>query len=122
MKFKSDREKEEFEKAPVVLKLIAKEFSDLSDRFGKEAVVTRILDPVAGESGVHLDYRAIDFRDYHESEHLYNIDERLALVSVINALFPRNDGFKTCLHHGGTAEHFHIQVPQNIKNLSSGPK
>lgn len=119
MKFKSDREKEEFEKAPTILKLIAKEFSDLSDRFGKEAIITRILSPVEGESGVHLDYRAIDFRDYHDGNHLYTIDERLALVSVINALFPRNDSFKTCLHHGETAEHFHIQVPVNLKNIGT---
>lgn len=117
MKFKSDREKQEFEKAPVILKIIAQEFSRLSRRFGKEAVVTRILHPVEGETGVHLDGRALDFRDYHEGKHSYSLDERLSLVSTINALFPRNDGFKTCLHHAGTAEHFHVQVPVNLKNL-----
>ena len=120
MKFKSDRERDEFDRAPVILKLVANEFESLSKRFGIEPTITRILSPVSGESGVHQDYRAIDFRDYCDGKHTYTMDERIAIVAMINALYPRNDGFKVAIHHKieGSVDHFHLQIPVNVKSLS----
>ena len=84
---------------------------------GITPVLTRVKDVVQGESGVHPDGRGADFRDKYLGKSLYSEDERNALISMINAMHPRSDGYKTCIWHsfGGGPEHFHLQVPPKTK-------
>lgn len=106
--------------SPKRLQEVARVFADLSKALGVEPVVTRVWDKVKGESGVHPDKRAIDFRDQYtgpdgKPRRLYTEDEVQYLVSSMNTRFPRKDGYPTCLHHGfqGGPEHFHCQIPRS---------
>lgn len=112
MKFKENHMREQFEKIPVFLREIAFDFSRISRKLGIDPVITRILDPVSGESGVHTDGRAIDFRDEFNGKFTYTVDQRLALIHYINARYPRKDGKQTIIWHsfGGGPHHFHIQI------------
>lgn len=124
IEFKTDREKEEFEYAPEALRIVALYFASLSvDACGVTPVVTRIKRPVEGESGVHQDYRAIDFRDEVGvgGTRLYSPDQVEFLFKAMNLRFPRGDGKLVCIHHafvnhkkadsGRAPYHFHLQIP-----------
>ena len=121
MDFKEPRLKDQLETAPTLLKLAAEEFAALVAKFGKTAVVTRVTDPVEGESGVHLDHRAVDFRDEFDGKFLFSEKERLAILNYINARFPRNDGKDTIIWHSfdGGPHHFHVQVAAATKSHMS---
>lgn len=113
MRFKSDREFGEFEKAPELLKRICKEFDDFSTELGVNAVVTRVREAVEGSSGVHEVGRAVDFRDeYDKGKFLYVHEQREKIVSLLNLRYARRDGKPTCLWHSfkGGPHHFHIQI------------
>lgn len=113
MKFKKPEIETELANAPIFLQQFANVFDLESKAFcGQEGIVTRVLEPVEGESGVHLDYRAVDFRDEFEGGSLYSEDQVKHLVEFMNKLYPRNDGKVTCLHHSfaGGPHHFHIQL------------
>ena len=120
MKYKTDRVFNELMAAPVMLQYVAEEFNRISRQLGVEPVLTRVLEEVEGSSGVHEDYRGIDFRNEHKGVFLYTYEEVLAIEKYINDKFPRNDGRVTCIHHGfmGGPEHFHIQIPYLTKVLS----
>ena len=117
MKFKSARIMAQYELLPDKLQEIAEAFVQLSKDNGIEAVVTRVCDPVAGESGVHRDHRAIDFRNEYivgESKRcLYSLEMVEEILLTINEQFPRSDKFKTLIHHSfhGGLLHFHLQIP-----------
>ena len=117
MKFKSARIMEQYELLPDKLQEIADAFDQLSKDNGVTAVVTRVCDPVAGESGVHLDHRALDFRNEYIGDNakrcLYSVELVEEILHTINEQFPRNDKFKTIIHHSfhGGMLHFHLQVP-----------
>lgn len=124
MKFKTPQEEEEFKYAPEALRVIAFYFDGLSrDACGVEPVVTRIKRKVDGESGVHQDYRAIDFRDEVGvgGPRLYTPDQVEFLYKALNLKFPRGDGKLVCIHHafvnhkkpdsGRAPYHFHLQFP-----------
>jgi hypothetical protein len=124
MLFKTPQEEEELKYAPMALRLVAIYFSNLSrDACGVVPVVTRIKRKVEGESGVHQDYRAIDFRDEMGvgGERLYTDDDVKFLVEAMNSHFPRQDGKLVCIHHAFTNHkkpdssrapyHFHLQIP-----------
>lgn len=130
MLFKTKREEKELKEACPALKLVADYFVYLSiNNCGVVPVVTRILRPVEGESGVHQDYRAIDFRDEQGvgGPRLYTPAQVTLLVTAMNKKFPRNDGKSVCINHAFTNHlvpeskrapyHFHIQIPWAWKEV-----
>jgi hypothetical protein len=122
IKFKNDRAKQEFFAAPALVQQMGFEFDWISSRFGIHPVITRIKSEVEGDSGVHADYRAIDFRDEYGGELLYRPEIADAVCKYMNAKFPRLDGLKTCIHHRFKQKdgslgplHFHVQAPSRAK-------
>lgn len=114
MRFKLPHMKAQFDELPKALKQVCEDFCRLSKKFGVEPVVTRVSDPVAGESGVHLAKRAVDFRDQtSDGRRLYTDEQVKEIVVVLNRLHERTDGKPTCYHHAvpGSTFHFHLQVP-----------
>lgn len=113
MNFKDIRLADQFDRMPDLLKEISYEFAFMSYALGVVPVVTRITDPVEGESGVHRDNRAIDFRDEHAGEFLYQKINVMFLLQYFNAKYARNDNFNTLIWHSfnGMPKHFHIQIP-----------
>lgn len=121
--FKSNHMRAQFNRMPLFLRMIAFDFADLAEEYDKDIVITRVSDPVSGESGVHLDDRAFDVRDEHGGEHTFTEEERLAIVNHLNAKYKRNDRFKTCIHHafGGGPEHFHVQISRDMNVYKKCP-
>lgn len=113
MKFKEPHMAEEYKNLPWRLRKIAEDFDRISQAFEIESVVTRVLDPVEGESGVHPAGRAVDFRDEHGGSFLYTEKQMAAIVEFLNDKYKRSDWKKVCIHHsfnGGPA-HAHLQIP-----------
>ncbi len=79
---------------------------------GQEAIITRVLESVCGDSGVHEARRGVDVRDEFEGGRLYTDNQVKMLVEHMNTCYPRNDGKPTCIHHSfaGGPLHFHIQI------------
>jgi hypothetical protein len=117
--FKEPRIYQEYLAAPEVLKWIIDDFIIHSTIFGVKAICTRILGKIDGDSGVHDDYRAADFRQNHGGKILYSVDQELAIVKFINERYPRTDGKLACLCHSfnGGPKHFHLQLPDLLKEL-----
>jgi len=113
MKFKEPHMEAQFLSRPLRLLEVCKEFEDLSEAFGIEPVVTRVTDPVEGESGVHPAGRAVDFRDEHDGVLMYTDAQTAAIVEYLNKKFERGDGKPVCLHHSfqGGQYHWHLQTP-----------
>ena len=105
----------QFEILPEKLKEICNAFITISEEHLVDPVITRVSDPVEGESGVHTQHRAVDFRNqYFNGKHnvwLYSQETVDAIVNEINSRYPRNDGKLVCLHHSfkGEPSHFHLQ-------------
>ena len=120
--FKTPAAYKEYFLMPYRLIEMTQMFCEISSSFGIIPVVTRIREPVEGESGVHRDGRAIDFRDEmttlqrdsreFQNVFLYTLSQRKKLIDEINAAFPRRDGLKTIMHHSFNSgpHHFHVQV------------
>lgn len=118
MKFKKPEMEAELSRASLFLRQMANIFDmESKAHCGQEAIVTRVLEPVEGESGVHKDLRAIDFRNEFDGGFIYSEDQVKHLVSFMNEAFPRNDGKVTCIHHSfnGGPHHFHIQLASSTK-------
>lgn len=120
MIFKENDLSRQFLALPKKLQEISYRFIGISQQLGKEAVVTRIKDPVKGDSGVHEANRAIDFRDETlgsdgTKQFLYDPDDVNYLTSTLNNEYPRNDGKLVCIHHSfnGGMYHFHLQIPES---------
>ena len=119
MKFKKIYMKAQLEKhTHSFLLMVAKDFEYLSYTVaGVEPVVTRVVDKVNGESGVHPDGRGLDFRDeYAPMTFLYNRKDADKICAIINKKYQRTDGKKTILHHRFKPKsplHFHLQVSLN---------
>jgi hypothetical protein len=117
MKFKQPHMKDQYNASPKKLLEVCEAFNQLSLKEGIEPVVTRVTDPVAGESGVHTQHRAVDFRneftDGQSKKRLYPIETVDHIVNTLNAKFPRTDGKPVALHHSfkNGAFHFHLQIP-----------
>lgn len=118
MDFKSEEMRKQFAQLPDQLKKICYAFADISEQMGVICVVTRVIDPVPGDSGVHEAHRAVDFRNEYEDrsgalKRLYDEDDVNYLVSTLNQRFPRKDGRLVCSHHSfkGGMYHFHLQIP-----------
>lgn len=118
MKFKTPALEDEFLGASVFLQHLAEDFDKASKNyFGQEAIVTRIKESICGSSGVHEDYRAIDFRNEFDGGRLYDEEQVKFLVNYMNLLYPRNDEKTTCIHHSfdGGPLHFHVQLARLTK-------
>jgi hypothetical protein len=118
MKFKQPKMEQEYLARPARLLEVCQYFEELSHGYGIEPVVTRVLDPVRGESGVHPQGRAVDFRNETRdadgnSHFLYGPEQSNEIVAKVSERFPRHDGKPTILHHSfnGAPWHFHLQVP-----------
>lgn len=112
MIFKLPHMKAQYDELPQILKDICEEFDSLSNSFGIEPVVTRVSDPVEGESGVHPLKRAVDFRDQHDGRFLYTTEQRDIFLERIESIYKRNDGKPTIVYHSfnGAPFHFHVQI------------
>ena len=113
MRFKTEREKIEFQNAPPLLRKICLEFAEIAKEMGIEPVVTRVRQPVEGSSGVHEAGRAVDIRDeYAKGEFLFVHEQRERIVNLLNLRYSRKDKKPTCLWHSfkGAPHHFHIQI------------
>lgn len=118
MKFKEPKLIAELERCSRVLLEILEDFEEISHAlYGIEPMVTRVIDPINGESGVHLDRRAVDLRDQHDGVFLYTPEQSKSLVEAINSKWKRNDGKVTCIHHSFNSGpfHFHLQIPVSTK-------
>lgn len=113
MRFKKPEYAQEFSVLPKVLKIIALDMDRFSqETFGIEMVVTRVFEHVPGETGIHQQGLAIDFRDEYEQVLSYNLDQRRALLEYVNERYKRSDGFKTLISHKfkNGPRHFHLQI------------
>ncbi len=118
MQYKHAHYKEELENAPILLQLIASDFEKISKEFGIDPVVTRVIEKIPGDSGVHGQLRAVDFRNFHMKKYLYTVRQALAISAFINGKYQRLDGFKVCKHHNsGSGDHYHIQIPYITTDL-----
>ena len=122
MLFKTEEIRTQFYKSPSLLRAIALDIERLSKMFGIDPMITRVTDPVEGESGVHLDHRAVDFRveysdDKGEIKRLYTVNQATAIEDFINRLYPRRDGFKTAIVHPSKEglSHIHCQIYDRVK-------
>ena len=115
----------EYKSCPIVLQMIIDDFVFISRIIGIEAVCVRIYGKHPGDSGVHKDERAADFRDEYLSSRLYTKEQVKFILTYINCKWKRTDGYKSIIHHKfkdkktgrlGPA-HFHIQVPRDLKSL-----
>ena len=117
MKFKAAHIIKQYDILPDKLKEICESFDKISKENNISAVITRVSDPVDGESGVHLNFRAVDFRDEYfdgkVTRRLYTIETVEEIVNYINDQYPRQDERLVCIHHsfGGGPAHFHLQIP-----------
>lgn len=111
--------KAQYDELPQVLKDICEEFTSLSVSFGIEPVVTRVSDPVEGESGIHRLKRAIDFRDEHEGKFIYTTAQRDMLIERVQAMWERSDSKPIVVYHSfrGAPHHFHLQVPYFLDRI-----
>jgi len=118
--FKHSHLKQEFNDCPMMLQHVVLSFVELSvTLFGIRPTLTRILDKVPGDSGVHYQYRAVDARDEHGGKMVYTEEQAKILVTLINQKYNRLDEFDTVLHHSfaGGPVHFHFQIPNKSINM-----
>jgi len=109
----------EFHNAPALLQHVVLTFVQLSvEMYGINPIMTRVLDPISGESGVHNQYRGADIRNQYMKTFMYTKEQSSTLVNLINQKFKRIDGFKTVLMHSfkSNPAHYHFQIPhENVK-------
>jgi|ERR1039457_2612052 hypothetical protein len=117
MLFKTPEVEEEFEHLTVLLQDIAVHLDLFCTKSGfKEITVTRVLEHVCGDSGVHEAKRAFDVRNEFDGQRTYTDEQMTSIVDYLNRMYPRNDGFPTALHHSfhGGPFHLHVQIALNV--------
>jgi len=119
--FKRDKYRLEFKKSPIILRQMVFDFDLLASKMGIDLTITRVKEKVKGESGVHNDNRAIDIRDEFKGKSTYNMDQRLAIFHFLNAVYPRNDSYLSCIIHDFNSgpTHWHLQIPYKWYKLES---
>lgn len=119
--FKEPEDHEEYRKAPVLLRWLFDDFVHASVLMGVRPICTRILGKIEGDSGVHADYRGIDFRFEYLDGQIYTEKQKDGILDYLNGKWPRNDGKKTAFVHSfqGGPKHFHLQLPVETKTLWS---
>lgn len=116
MNFKTKAAEAQYGKLPKIMRKICEDFDAKSREMGIHPVITRVADPVDGESGVHRQYRAVDFRDqFSTASFVYTVEQRNILIDYINTKYARKDKYHTCVYHSfnGAPLHFHLQIPAN---------
>lgn len=117
MQFKEVNLENEFKQSPILLQIIANDFSDYClDHFNIVVMCTRIKEIVHGSSGVHEAGRAIDFRDEHPTGNFRFSDEQESEVCrYINQKYERNDGLPTIIFHSFCEgpKHVHLQIAES---------
>jgi hypothetical protein len=115
--FKQPQYESQYNALPKKLIEVCEFFNKLSLQHGVNPVVTRVTDPVEGESGVHPAHRAVDFRnqffDGKSNKMLYPDEVVSIILDSINEKFKRDDGKLVAIHHSfkGAPFHFHLQIP-----------
>lgn len=134
MNFKYPEMLKQYDIIPDKLKMICLDFDALSKENNIIATITRISDPVKGDSGVHEVYRGIDFRNqYFDGKSfrcLYSVEVVDEILHVINDKYKRDDGLLTIIHHSfeNGPFHFHVQIPYkdmtaiDIARIANAPK
>ena len=115
----------QFERVPDLLKKIVGDFCLWANEKGKPVTVTRVADPVEGESGVHLAYRAVDIRDEtSDGVNVFTDEETTEICELLNARYKRNDGKLTAVHHSfsGMPRHIHLQIAVHTRAYERAPK
>jgi hypothetical protein len=114
MRFKEPHLETQLKECPLRVQDVAKVFALIfREETARDAVVTRVYDPVKGESGIHLQKLAVDFRDEtSDGQDLASEEQTARICERMNRLFPRSDKRLTCIHHtaAGGPRHFHVQV------------
>ena len=118
MIFKVPVYEKEFDRAPLLLRIMVEDADQYClAHYGKHLTVTRVLDHVQGESGVHTDYRAVDCRNRYCGLWTFNLDQVQELLKYINEKYWRKDGYSSLVHHtfNSGPEHFHFQIASDTK-------
>ncbi len=117
MLFKQDELKHELAATTIFLQDMAENL----DRFvrlstGMEIMITRVVEHICGDSGVHEANRAFDVRDEFDGQRTFSDEEIEKILNFMNQAYPRNDGHKTAIHHSfnGGPYHLHIQIALNV--------
>lgn len=119
MRFKKPEYSTEFNVLPKVLKIIALDLDRYTqEKFGIEMIVTRVFEHVPGETGIHQQGLAIDFRDEFEGQLTFNLDQRKELLQYANERYKRSDGFRTLISHKfkNGPRHYHLQIPADWRD------
>lgn len=117
MIFKEDKLRDQLAQCSVWLENLAEEMDEFCKiNFKKEIVITRVTDPVVGESGVHIDYRAFDVRNQTESGYYFDQSEIEKILAFFNHKYARTDNFRTVIHHSfnGGMFHLHCQISKDM--------
>lgn len=123
MKFKSELVEHEFKNTSKLLQYMAQDMDEFVQReVGQEIIITRVLESIVGDSGVHEANRAFDVRDEFDGGRLYSEEQVKKIVQFMNESYPRNDGKPTCINHsfGGGPHHFHVQIALLTKTYEIG--
>lgn len=112
IEFKSPELESEYQRMPLILRLLSEDFVALSNSLNKIPVVTRILEAIPGSSGTHESARAIDFRMEYNGRSTYTEEEIKHILDIINEKWHRNDGKPTAICHSfqGGPRHYHLQI------------
>lgn len=113
--FKDPSLQKEFYNAPLILQYMAEDFIIKSNSYGIQPVITRVLEKIEGDSGVHEAYRGIDFRDEYDGQFVYPDSLRDEILSYFTAKWYRNDNHLTLMSHSfeGGPRHFHLQLAES---------
>lgn len=117
MNFKSPELQDELAKADTMVSVMAQWFRDLCiAHFSVDPMLTRVLEAIPGDSGVHEIGHGVDFRDQHDGTFTFTPEQTQFLVSEMNRKFPRTDGKLSCIHHSfcGGMFHFHLQTHPGV--------
>lgn len=121
--FKSDRQKEEFRKLDVRLKLLFFAIMGLVFHRQKYYIIVTDCwrsheeDNQFGGIGIHCCNRALDFNFCNENkERIYDTEFAGFLCEKFNKLVPYGYGnYPTLLYHKVKGDHFHLQVSREDK-------
>lgn len=125
MKFKKAEYWNELKQCGVWLETLANDVDDFCLRnFGKELVITRVLERVEGESGVHQEHRAFDARSQTADGEYFTAKEIEDILTYVNDKYKRCDGYRTVIHHSfnGGPKHLHFQLSALMQNYIRRPE
>ena len=108
----------EFQRLHVKCREVAYIASILSKTlFNEQLNVTSIFRKKTTDSGIHEQFRAIDFKPLSKEEYTYRLIE---MINLIYTYDPKRPNLKVAAEnpYHGTGQHIHIQVHDNTTGLS----